>query len=245
MKRGQALFTQARRARAARAARAAPTLAVVGAAALLGGCASGAFDSDQPYQQIYVLAGTPERAPAGPILPVDVTVAMPEVRPGLDTERIATLYPDRRLDYFAASRWGGATDRMVQSVLVESLRNSGGLRSVQGDGAGFASEFVLHTEVTDFQAEYSGSSAMPEAHVKLVVTLGRFSDRLPIAAFVAQARAPADSNTLRSVVAAFERASQEAASEVVALTRAAIERAPPIGPSGAQNVDSPVSSISR
>lgn len=198
-------------------------------AVALGGCASSAFDSDQPYQQVYVLAGLAPRAAAGPILPADVVVAMPQVRPGLDTERIAALYPDRRLDYFAGSRWGGATDRIVQSVLVESLRNTGGLRSVHGDASAFNAEFVLHTEVTDFQAEYPAHGGPPEAHVQLVVTLAGV-ERSAFASFVCRARVPADSNTLRSVVAAFDQASKQASAEIVELTRAALERAQPAAP---------------
>lgn len=188
------------------------------------GCASGAFESDQPYQQLYVLAGAPARA-AGTTLPVDLSVAQPQVRPGLDTDRIAVLYPDRRLDYFAASRWGGPADAVVQSLLVESLRNSAGLRSVQGDVSTFAPEYVLQTEVTDFQAEYTSDAAVPQVHVQFIVTVGRLADRRPVASFVADARATAESNNLRAVVAAFEQAAQQAATTIVEHTRAALDQA--------------------
>lgn len=205
------------------------TRATRGAAAALGallagGCASGAFESDQPHQQLYVLAGVPARA-AETILPIDLSVAQPQVRPGLDTDRIAVLYPDRRLDYFAASRWGGPADAVVQSLLIESLRNGAGLRSVQGDVSTFAPEYVLQTEVTDFQAEYLGEGTTPQVHVQFIVTVGRFADRRPLASFVADARAPAESNNLRAVVAAFEKASQQAATLVVDQTRAALGQA--------------------
>jgi ABC-type uncharacterized transport system auxiliary subunit len=191
---------------------------------LAAGCASGAFESDQPYQQLYVLAGSPAQA-TPPTLPVDLSVAQPQVRPGLDTDRIAVLYPDRRLDYFAASRWGGPTDAVVQSLLVESLRNSAGLRSVQGDVSTFVPEYILQTEITDFQAEYTGEGAIPEVHVQFIVTVGRLMDGRPLASFVAEARVPAESNNLRAVVAAFEKASQQAASTVVEQTRSAVSQA--------------------
>lgn len=188
------------------------------------GCASGAFESDQPYQQLYVLAGSPAQATA-PTLPVDLSVAQPQVRPGLDTDRIAVLYPDRRLDYFAASRWGGPTDAVVQSLLIESLRNGAGLRSVQGDVSTFAPEYVLQTEVTDFQAEYTDGGNVPQVHVQFIVTVGRLMDRRPIASFVAAASVSAESNNLSAVVAAFEKASQQAATTVVEQTRSAVSQA--------------------
>lgn len=193
-------------------------------AVLAAGCASGAFESDQPYQQLYMLAGLPAY-PTDTALPVDLSVALPQVRPGLDTDRIAVLYPDRRLDYFAASRWGGPTDAVVQSLLIESLRNGAGLRSVQGDVSTFAPEYVLQTEVTDFQTEYAGEGAIPQVHVQFIVTVGRLADRRPLASFVADARVPAESNNLRAVVAAFEKASQQAATTVVDETRSALGQA--------------------
>jgi len=193
-------------------------------ACALAGCASGAFDSERPYQQVYVLASLPPRPASAALLPVDVAVAQPLVRPGLDTDRIAVLYPDRRLDYFAASRWGGATDRVVQSLLVESLRNAAGLRSVQGESSVFVAEFVMQTEVTAFQAEYAAQGGPPQAHVQLLVTFGRLADRRPLSSFVSDARVPADSNSLPSVLAAFERAWHQAAGEIVDRTRAAIEQ---------------------
>ncbi len=210
--------------------------AAVGRAALaclilcaLSGCASGAFDSERPYQQVYMLAGLPPRPASAALLPADVAVAQPQVRPGLDTDRIAVLYPDRRLDYFAGSRWGGATDRVVQSLLVESLRNAAGLRSVQGEVSVFAAEFVMQTEVTAFQAEYGAQGGPPQAHVQLLVTFGRLADRRPLSSFVCDARVAAESNSLQSVLAAFEQAWHQAAGEIVDRTRAALEQPQPTG----------------
>ncbi|HEU4531235.1 MAG TPA: ABC-type transport auxiliary lipoprotein family protein [Steroidobacteraceae bacterium] len=210
---------KARRAATARSFAAfGPLLATV----LLGtGCASGAFDSDQPYLQVYVLSSVPA-VPDAPALAADVSVVRPLVRPGLDTDRIAVLYPDRRLDYFARSRWGGTTDLVVQSLLVESLRNASGVRSVQGDSSAFSADHVLQTEITDFQAEYREGGGAPEAHVRYIVTLGRFADRRPLASFVAEARVPAASNTLGDVIAAFDEASRQAATSVVERLRATV-----------------------
>src|SRR5688572_32519626 len=127
-------------------------------AILSSGCTSGLLDSKQLPQQTFVLAAVPARAAAADVLPVDLTVARPTTRPGLDTERIAVIFPDRRLDYYSASRWGASADIVVQNLLVESLRNSGRLRTAQGDLSAFSSNYLLQTELHDFQAEYSGSS---------------------------------------------------------------------------------------
>jgi len=221
----------------------------VAAAALVscvsGACTSGAFDSDQPAQHVYVIAA-PQLQPSGASAAVDLTVVRPVVRPGLDTDRIAVLYPDRRLEYFAGSRWGATTDIVVQALLVESLRNAGGLRNVQNESASFGSDFVLQSEVSHFQAQYGESGSAPEVRVELVVTVGRTTQRRPLASFTAAGRAQADSNTLSSVVAAFEEAYAQAAKTIVEKTAAAIQSAlAEATPAGAQNVERPVASISR
>lgn len=197
----------------------------------LAGCASGAFDSDLPYQQVYVISA-PATAEAGEALPADLTVALPIVRPGLDTDRIAVRYADRRLDYIAASRWSGNLDLVVQSLLIESLRNAARLRTVQGDISPFGARYVLQTELTDFQAEYAVEGATPEIHVAFVATIGRIADSAPLATFSATGRAPAASNNLNAIVAAFEKAYQEAAQVAVQRTLFAIAQAEAANPPG-------------
>jgi len=193
---------------------------------LLGGCASGAFDSDRPYEQLYLLSGLPPISAIPSILPVDIAVAQPQVRPGLDTDRIAVLYPDRRLDYFAASRWGGTTDSILRSVLMESLRNGAGLRGVQAETSAFRAGYLLQTEVVDFQAEYADSAGAPSVHVQLIVTLGRYDARQPMASFAVEARVPAASNSLSSVVEAFEKACHEVSLRLIGTLRSTLETQP-------------------
>ena len=215
------------------------------AACFTAACTSGAFDSEQPTQHVYMITA-PRLQPSAVSTPVDLTVVRPVARPGLDTDRIAVLYPDRRLEYFAGSRWGATTDVVVQALLVESLRNAGGLRNVQSDTASFGADYVLQSELSHFQAQYRESGGAPEVRVELVVTIGRTTQRRPLTSFTATGRAQADANTLAAVVAAFEQAYAQAARTVVERTAAAIQAAmSETAPASAQNVDSPVASISR
>jgi ABC-type uncharacterized transport system auxiliary subunit len=228
-----------------RARRTAQPAAAVLVSSLVGACTSGAFDSDQPVQHVYVITAR-QLQPATSRVDADLTVVRPTVRPGLDTDRIAVLYPDRRLEYFAGSRWGATTDILVQALLVESLRNAGGLRNVQNDLAAFGADFVLQTEVSHFEAQYDSAGGAPEVRVELVMTVGRSTQRRPVASFVAAGRAAAASNTLASVVAAFEEAYAQAARAVVSETAAAVQSAMSgTSTDAAQNVESPVASISR
>lgn len=204
----------------------AASAAIVTSALLASGCLSGAFDSETPQSGIYVIAAqTPGSTPseAAP-LAVDLIVARPSARPGLDTHHIALLNADRRLDYYAGGRWGADADILVQDLLVESLRNSGRLRTVQGGVSAFVADFVLQSELNDFQAEYSGGGA-PVVRVTLVCTLGRVKDRRALSVFTATATAPAVNNTLGAVVEAFEAAYRLVATTAVNETLSALSAA--------------------
>lgn len=199
--------------------------AIVASALLASGCVSGAFDSDIPQRGVYVITAQPPTPSAAAPLAVDLIVARPSARPGLDTDRIAVLNADRRLDYYAGGRWGAEADVVVQDLLVESLRNTGRLRTVQGDVSSFSADYVLQSELNDFQAEYSAGSGDPVVRVTLECTLGRVKDRRSLAVFTATATAPAANNTLGAVVAAFESAYQQAATTAVNETFAALSAA--------------------
>lgn len=205
-------------------------LLVVGIALAAAGCASGAFNSERPASQLYALSAAAPESPAATVLPTDLAVARPLPRPGLDTERIAVRYADRRLDYYAAARWGAEAADVVQDLLIDSLRASGGLRNVHGHLSAFASQYVLESELRDFQAEYAQEGDLPTVRVTLVCTVGRVRDRAPLATFTSSAAVRAEDNSQRAVVAAFESAYREVGARIVSETLAALAAVPPAAP---------------
>jgi len=210
-----------------------PLPCIIVAALVASGCAP--FDSERPAAQVYVINVTPPESRAAAVLAVDLAVARPVARPGLDTERVAVRYADRRLDYYLTARWGAESEVVVQDLLIESLRASGGLRSVHADISTFASDYVLEAELRDFQAEYAREGDIPTVRVTLVCTLGRLKDRKALAAFSASAAVQADENNQRAVIAAFESAYRQVGERVVAETLAALAATPtpvPAAPAG-------------
>jgi len=137
------------------------------------------------------------------------------VRTGLDNDRIAALYPDRRLDYFAAARWSGPLDEVVQDLALQAFH--GRFRNVGTDTSAFRGGYWLELEVVDFQAEYTGSAAAaaPTVHVHLHARVGNGMDRRVLGEFDADARQAAAENRLAAVVAAYEAAAQRALDEIV------------------------------
>jgi ABC-type uncharacterized transport system auxiliary subunit len=148
------------------------------------------------------------------------------VRTGLDTERIAALYPDRRLDYFADARWSGRLDEVIEDLAVQLLRARSGLADVSGDASAFASPYWLEIEVEDFQAEYAAEAAAggdaaanaapPTVHVHFLARIGSSGDGTIIARCEGQAREPASSNRMSAIVAAYNGAANQALQQIAA-----------------------------
>ena len=197
---------------------------IVLGAMCLAACTGSLFQSKAAPPTVYLLSagagspapGTPSPAmPAAPI-PADLAVLKPKVRPGLESDRIAVLYPDRHLDYFADARWSGPLGEVIQDLTVQALRSHATLRNVSGDGSVFDSPYWLEIEVTDFQAEYTSAEA-PTIHVHLLARLGGSGDRHILGQFAANAQQPAAENRLTAIVDAYAHAADAALAEIVVL----------------------------
>jgi len=197
---------------------------IVLGAMCLAACTGSLFQSKAAPPTVYLLSagagspapGTPSPAmPAAPI-PADLTVLKPKVRPGLESDRIAVLYPDRHLDYFADARWSGPLGEVIQDLAVQALRSHATLRNVSGDGSVFDSPYWLEIEVTDFQAEYTSAATAPTVHVHFLARLGGSGDRLVLGRYAANAQQPAADNRLAAIVDAYAHAADAALAQIAA-----------------------------
>jgi cholesterol transport system auxiliary component len=188
-------------------------------------CTGSFFRSKAVPPSTYLLSAPPgvtgaaSSAPAAPApIAADLAVLKPRVRAGLDTDRIAVLYPDRRLDYFADARWSGSLDDVVQDLAVQAFRNGARLKNVSTDASAFASGYWLEIEVADFQAEYASAGAPPTINVRLLARVAGTGDRNILGSFTAAARQTAADNRLTAIVDAYERAVNSALAEIVGRT---------------------------
>jgi ABC-type uncharacterized transport system auxiliary subunit len=149
-------------------------------------------------------------------MPFDLTVLKPKLRTGLETDRIAVLYPDRRLDYFADARWSGPLGEVLQDFVLEEFHSRANLRTVSSDASVFSSAYWLEIEVTDFQAEYASAAAAPTVRVHILARIGGSGDRRILGQFDASAAQAAADNRLTAIVEAFEHAADAALTEIVA-----------------------------
>src|ERR1700690_131413 len=195
-------------------------MALLWSMALLTACAGSLFKNEAAPPTMYMLsAPAPSAAePASAVVPTELAVLKLRVRAGLDTDRIAALYPDRRLDYFADARWSGPLDEGLQDLAVQAFHANPGLRNVSADASVFASAYWLELEVTDFEAEYSGKQAAPTVHVHFLARVGNSADRHVLGRFEPDIRVPAADNRMTAIVDAYNRAVDQAFAEIAAGT---------------------------
>ena len=193
----------------------------------LAACAGSLFKNKAAPPTMYMLGATratPGADPTGgellggPLpgnnLPTDLAVLRPRVRAGLDTDRIAALYQDRHMDYFADVRWSGPLDEVLQDLAVQQFHANPGLGSVSADASVFGSPYWLEIEVTDFQAEYSSSGGPPTVHVHLQARIGNSGDRHVLGRFEPDVHEAAADNRMNAIVDAYNRAADTALAEI-------------------------------
>ena len=195
---------------------------------LAGGCTGSLFQTKAVPPTMYLLSAgnaspAADTTAASGELTVDLAILKPRVRAGLDTDRIAALYPDRRLDYFADARWSGPLDEVMQDLIVQVFHTRAGMRNVSGDASAFASAFWLEVTVTDFEAEYRNAAAAPTVRVHLQARIGSSAERRIIARFDADAEQPAAENRMTSIVAAYNLAANAALAQLAANCTAALK----------------------
>lgn len=198
--------------------------------ALLAGCFSG-LNSNAPVQQTYLLRLQPQTArtsgtdgsatsvpastPGAAVGGHDNTleVLLPVAAAGLSGDGIAVLRPGERLDYYSGGRWAAAAPALLQRLVIETVRRGGRFGLVEPDTGPFDAGYFLSLELTHFEADYAGGE-VPTVRVELVCTLGRRADRNQLESFTASSAVQADADRMQSVVSAFERATNDALTQL-------------------------------
>ncbi len=123
--------------------------------------------------------------------------------------------------YLLGAQWSEPAPARVQTLLVMSFQNLGGLRLVGRTGAGLMPDYTLMTELQEFHAQPAGPEAEPlDVRVSAMMTLIREADRRIIATrrFAATARVQTDGTA--DAVQGFDSALRQVLGEAVVWTRA-------------------------
>jgi cholesterol transport system auxiliary component len=170
----------------------------------LGACSILPGQGDPP--QIFTLTPKNTFAPDLPRVDAQLMVDTPTAAQGLNTARIALQRSAVTIEYYARSVWSDPAPQMVQTLLVESFENSGRIVGVSRDSTQVRPQFILLSELREFQALYERDDQAPTVLVRIIARLVRMPERRIVAINAADARARAAGTDLQRIALAFDDA---------------------------------------
>jgi cholesterol transport system auxiliary component len=171
----------------------------------LAGCSLPGFS---PPPKLYTLTPKNTFIEGLPAVTDQILIETPVAAAGLDTGRIALSRAATSLDYFAGVSWTDRAPAMVQTLMVESFENSGRVVSVGRDTIGLRADYVLKSELREFQAEYTGPNdpSPPQIHVRINAKLVAMPRRNIEASKTFEALERAQSTSFQDIIAAYDDA---------------------------------------
>ena len=179
------------------------TLGVAPLAALTGACALAPGQGPPPI--LYRLTPKSTFSPDLPTVRWQLILEVPIADAGLNTTRIALFPNPTHLEYYARASWTDRAPEMVQTLMIESFENSGRIVSVGRESVALRADFVLKTELREFQAEYP-SPGMPRTHVAINAKLVQMPARTIIGSANFGHMADAAADRLGDIITAYDEA---------------------------------------
>ncbi|MBI1210992.1 MAG: hypothetical protein GC190_05980 [Alphaproteobacteria bacterium] len=158
-----------------------------------------------PPPDLYTLSPKSTFAKDIPNVDWQLVVEEPSAAKGIDTDRIAIAPTPLEVKYFASSRWADRAPRMVQALMIQSFENSKRIVSVGRQSLGLRSDYVLKTELREFQAE-KNQDGSTSVRVRLNLKLVRPSLGQIVASQSFESFKPAASENIPDIVNAFDDA---------------------------------------
>jgi cholesterol transport system auxiliary component len=192
---------------------------VLAAAALLLiaiGCSIELPGSGAP-PRMYVLTPKSTFDESMPSVDWQLLIEVPNSPAGINTARIALSDSPIEMRYFAHANWTDQAPKMVQTLLVESFENSNRIVSVGREAIGLRADYILKTELREFQAEYPqplpreadetvATDIPPIIRVRINAKLIQLPRRSIVASVNFESTVTAESNSMLAIINAFDDA---------------------------------------
>ena len=191
------------------------TLAGLASALALGGCIP-AFPLGGPDPRTFRVTPKYTFAEDLPSVSWSLAVAEPSAERTLDTNRLAVVTGGIAVDYVALAFWIDRAPSMLQTLIVQSFRNSGRIEQVGTTRDRLRPDFLLTSDLRTFQLNRGNG---PEVvRVRLDVQLLRMPQRNPIGSQSLSADWTPTGGGIDPVVAAFDEATGKVLKDLVAWT---------------------------
>jgi cholesterol transport system auxiliary component len=202
---------------------------VLGAGAIwLSGCGSVQLLPAPMAPQLYVLRPQ-AMPPMGAPVRWRLSVGVPDAPASLDTARIALMRSPTTMDYFANAAWNERVPLIVQRLLIQTFDASNRIVSVDRDTAGLETDYLLETDIRDFEARYATPDGAPEIAIGIQAKMARMPEREIVGSLSVTQQAQASGNNLDSIVLAFHQATGAAIVQIASWTLS-LPAPPPVTP---------------
>jgi cholesterol transport system auxiliary component len=135
-----------------------------------------------------------------------LVVEMPNAATSLDTPRIALQRTPFTLEYYAGSAWTDNAPLMVQTLLIESFESTRSITAVGREGVGLRPDYVLKTDLREFEAIYEEGSPNPVIWVRINAKVVKMPERRIVSSATFERREASAGTKLPDIVAAFDEA---------------------------------------
>jgi len=149
-----------------------------------------------------------------------LAIAAPDAVASLDTPRIALTRTPTTMDYFANAAWTDRVPLLLQRQLIQAFDASGRIVSVDRDTSGLEADYLLQTEIREFEARYDTPDGPPQIVIAIQAKLARMPQREIANNINVTQQLAASANNLDSIVAAFNQAVGAAIGQIVTGTLA-------------------------
>lgn len=154
-----------------------------------------------------------------------LVVETPVSAVSLDTPRIALQRSPLTFEYYADAAWTDNAPAMVQTLLIESFESTKSVPAVGREAIGLRPDYVLKTDLREFEAIYEGDNPVPTVWVRMNAKLVKMPERRIIASETYGNKTPAASGKLADIVVAFDDALGHVLKDIVLFTLAAPDSA--------------------
>lgn len=147
-----------------------------------------------------------------------LVVELPNAATSLDTPRIALQRSPLTLEYYGNAAWTDNAPVMVQTLIIESFEGSRAITSVGREGIGLRPDYVLKTDLREFEAVYEEGSPNPVIWVRINAKVVKMPDRRIVSSATFERREAAAGTKLPNIIAAFDDALGNVLKKVVVFT---------------------------
>ncbi len=167
--------------------------------------------------RMYVLTPKSTFGDTLPSVDWQLLIEVPASPAGINTGRIALRDSPIEMRYFANANWTDLAPKMVQTLLVESFENSNRIIAVGREAIGLRADYILKTELREFQAEYptalprsteetAATTIPPVIRVRVNAKLIQLPRRSIVASNTFEYTVTAEQNSMAAIIGAFDEA---------------------------------------